>query len=229
MADEPISALTLFTSYSPADEVEILDVSDTTFASTGTNKRIQFASLLRLAGVPAASSAASGLTGLLKASSGYLSLATIDSVSADDYGAAGNGTTDDTAAINAAIATGLNVRFTPGKTYLTWGNHWLGTGQSLYGNGATLKLANQVSQACSATVNSGSTTLTVTSATGLKVGQAIVVANAAPGTAVAGTNYDQTYRVISADQRHDDHDFNGMGCDDRKRYCLHGRNDDLHH
>ena len=70
MADEPISALTLFTSYSPADEVEILDVSDTTFASTGTNKRIQFASLLGLAGIPAASSAASGLTGLLKASSG---------------------------------------------------------------------------------------------------------------------------------------------------------------
>ena len=36
MANEPISALTLFTSYSTADEVEILDVSDTTFASTGT-------------------------------------------------------------------------------------------------------------------------------------------------------------------------------------------------
>ena len=38
MANEPISALTLLTSYSTADEVEILDVSDTTFASTGTNK-----------------------------------------------------------------------------------------------------------------------------------------------------------------------------------------------
>ena len=51
MADEPISALTLFTSYSTADEVEILDVSDTTFASTGTNKRIQFSTLLTMAGV----------------------------------------------------------------------------------------------------------------------------------------------------------------------------------
>ena len=38
MANEPISALTLLTSYSTADEIEILDVSDTTFASTGTNK-----------------------------------------------------------------------------------------------------------------------------------------------------------------------------------------------
>ena len=51
MADEPISALPLFTSYSTADEVEILDVSDTTFASTGTNKRIQFSTLLSMAGV----------------------------------------------------------------------------------------------------------------------------------------------------------------------------------
>jgi len=51
MADEPISALTLFTSYSTADEVEILDVSDTTFAATGTNKRIQFSTLLSMAGV----------------------------------------------------------------------------------------------------------------------------------------------------------------------------------
>ena len=46
MADEPISALTLLSSYSTADEVEILDVSDTTFASTGTNKRIPFSTLL---------------------------------------------------------------------------------------------------------------------------------------------------------------------------------------
>src|SRR5271166_385289 len=54
MANEPISALTLFTSYSTADEIEILDVSDTTFASTGTNKRIQFSTLLSMAGVGSA-------------------------------------------------------------------------------------------------------------------------------------------------------------------------------
>jgi len=61
MADEPISALTLFTSYSTADEIEILDVSDTTFASTGTNKRIQFSTLLTMAGV---ATVAGGSTGL---------------------------------------------------------------------------------------------------------------------------------------------------------------------
>ena len=60
MADEPISALTLFTSYSTADEVEILDVSDTTFASTGTNKRIPFSTLLTMAGVGSGAGGGSG-------------------------------------------------------------------------------------------------------------------------------------------------------------------------
>ncbi len=65
MADEPISALTLFTAYSTADEVEILDVSDTTFASTGTNKRIPFSTLLTMAGVAAGvTTVAGGGTGL---------------------------------------------------------------------------------------------------------------------------------------------------------------------
>ena len=117
----------------------------------------------------------------------------------DAYGAAGNGTADDTAAINAAIATGLDVWLTPGKIYLTWGGHILGTGQILYGNGATLMLANQVSQVCSATVNSGSNTLTVTSATGLKVGQWIIVSNKPVSSQpVGGTNYDYQAREISA-------------------------------
>ncbi|MGA7501215.1 MAG: hypothetical protein WBX00_31165, partial [Isosphaeraceae bacterium] len=62
MADEPISSLTLFTSYSTADEIEILDVSDTTFASTGTNKRIQFSTLLTMAGVGTVAGGGTGLT-----------------------------------------------------------------------------------------------------------------------------------------------------------------------
>ena len=65
MTNEPISALTLFTAYSTADEVEILDVSDTTFASTGTNKRIPFSTLLTMAGVAAGvTTVAGGGTGL---------------------------------------------------------------------------------------------------------------------------------------------------------------------
>ena len=100
--------------------------------------------------------------------------------------------------INAAIATGLDVWLTPGKIYLTWGGHILGTGQILYGNGATLQLQNQVSQSCSATVYSGSNTLTVTSATGLKVGQMIIVSNKPASQASGRTNFDYQAREISA-------------------------------
>ena len=53
----------------------------------------------------------------------------------DAYGAAGDGVTDDTAAVNAAIATGLDVWLTPGKTYLTWGGHVLGVGKSFLAMG----------------------------------------------------------------------------------------------
>jgi hypothetical protein len=62
MADEPISQLTLYATYHPADEIEILDVSDTTFASTGTNKRIQFSTLLTMAGVGTVAGGGTGLT-----------------------------------------------------------------------------------------------------------------------------------------------------------------------
>ena len=53
------------------------------------------------------------------------------------YGAVGNGTTDDTTAINTAIATGKNVHLGDG-TFLTTGNHSLANGadgQRFYGNG----------------------------------------------------------------------------------------------
>ncbi len=62
MADEAISQLTLYATYHPADEIEILDVSDTTFASTGTNKRIQFSTLLTMAGVGTVAGGGTGLT-----------------------------------------------------------------------------------------------------------------------------------------------------------------------
>jgi len=68
MADEPISALTLYAAYHSADEVEILDTTDTTFASTGTNKRIQFSTLLSMAGVGTVAGGGTGLTSLGSAS-----------------------------------------------------------------------------------------------------------------------------------------------------------------
>ena len=78
MADQPISALsnTFSAGYNVGNELEILDVADTTFASTGTNKRISVGTLLEQyiaagtgitvnqtgAGVTIASTASGGLT-----------------------------------------------------------------------------------------------------------------------------------------------------------------------
>jgi len=84
VADEPISSLTLYTTYHTDDEVEILDVHDTTFAATGTNKRVTLSSLVSLVGLAPLASPAftgtvtlpTGLTGLLKAAAGVVSTAT---------------------------------------------------------------------------------------------------------------------------------------------------------
>ena len=56
-------------------------------------------------------------------------------VSVKDFGAAGDGTTDDTKAINHALAAGRHVLFPPG-TYLTTGGHVQATaGQRVFGSG----------------------------------------------------------------------------------------------
>ena len=47
---EPLSSLTAYTTYHTTDEVMILDTVDTTMASTGTDKRIAFSTLLTMAG-----------------------------------------------------------------------------------------------------------------------------------------------------------------------------------
>ena len=115
MADEPISALTLFTSYSTADEVEILDVSDTTFASTGTNKRIQFSALLSMAGVVH--------------TAGSSALPTTVEIHPDPTAILSNGNT-----LIAAVATGQDVFLYPGTYHLGTQTLTLATnGQSIVG------------------------------------------------------------------------------------------------
>lgn len=56
-------------------------------------------------------------------------------VNVKDYGAVGNGTTDDTAAIATALATGRSVLF-PAGTYLTGAQTVASAGQILFGEGA---------------------------------------------------------------------------------------------
>jgi len=58
-----------------------------------------------------------------------------DAISVKDFGAVGDGTTNDTAAINAALATGKTVYF-PQGTYATTGGHTIATnGQCIIGDG----------------------------------------------------------------------------------------------
>ncbi|HVJ86498.1 MAG TPA: right-handed parallel beta-helix repeat-containing protein [Caulifigura sp.] len=109
----------------------------------------------------------------------------------EDYGAVGNGVTDDTLAIRAAIASGKTVVLTPGKVYLTSATLTLQANQILEGNRATLKRAAQLATTTSTAITAGVTsTITVASAAGFYVGQDIVVEN--------GGVYQTSPRRISA-------------------------------
>ena len=134
MADEPISALTLFTSYSTADEVEILDVSDTTFASTGTNKRIPFSTLLTMAGVGTAAGVATvaeGGTGLTAVGSADQLLGVAHTGGALEY---------------KTLTAGSNITITPAAgsiTIASIGSRGGGTTQSPYDRVAIRSTAAQ--------------------------------------------------------------------------------------
>lgn len=58
------------------------------------------------------------------------------------YGARGDGTTDDTAAIDNALATGFNVFFPPGTFMTTGGHNLVFDGQKVFGSGMLLADAN---------------------------------------------------------------------------------------
>lgn len=62
----------------------------------------------------------------------------------EDFGAVGDGVTDDSAALMAAFATSAHVVFRTGAVYLVSKPLVMRPGQVLYGNGATLKRADQV-------------------------------------------------------------------------------------
>lgn len=104
----------------------------------------------------------------------------LTTVNVDNYGAVGNGTTDDLNAFIAAVATGQHVALTPGKVYGLTGFIELGDGQHLYGNGATLKrLAQATTTTTTSVAGSGTTQITVASPTGFKAGQYIGLNNGA--------------------------------------------------
>lgn len=106
-----------------------------------------------------------------------LSLPRAWGVSADEEGAAGNGTTDDTAAIQRAITKagiGGTVVLSGNKTYLVSNSLTLLAGQQLDGFGATLKRAPQITTTSTASIaTGGATTVTVSNAAVFAVGDSI--------------------------------------------------------
>lgn len=107
----------------------------------------------------------------------------------DDYGAVGDGSTDDTAAIQAAAtAAGTNgiVYFTPNKTYIISKQVTLPNDVNLWGYGATIKRADLVSTTLSVSADVGDNSITVADASVFSVGETVTLIDA--GSSDAGKN-----------------------------------------
>jgi hypothetical protein len=96
------------------------------------------------------------------------------------FGALGDGVTDDTAAILAALATGLHISFEQGKTYIYSGSLPLAANQFIYGNKATLKRAPQINTTLTAPITLPTTSLTVADPSLFPVGSWLTVAVGVP-------------------------------------------------
>ena len=105
-----ISALASATNIATNDLIQVVDVGDTTMAPTGTNKKATAQVVGNNLPVVATGSTTSR----------SLKDRFADTVNVKDFGAVGDGVTDDTAAFNAAIATGKPV-YAPSGTYKTDG------------------------------------------------------------------------------------------------------------
>lgn len=99
-----ISELTAVTDVTPSDLFQVIDVEDPAMASSGTNKKVTAQTLGNYLPVRALGSTTSRT----------LSERFGDTVNVKDFGAAGDGIQDDTAAIQAALNTGKHVTIPDG-------------------------------------------------------------------------------------------------------------------
>lgn len=104
-------------------------------------------------------------------------------ISVDSQGAVGDGTTDDTLALRAAITAagvGGTLLFTPGKTYLVSGSLTPLEGQTFWGYGATIKRRAEITSATATVIGIGAPpTITVADGSLFSVGMDVTVINGA--------------------------------------------------
>jgi hypothetical protein len=169
-------------------------------ARTAFTKVNQNFTELYAANTSLASSSGSSLVGFLQSGTGAVTRTVQakerDIINVADFGAVGDGTTNDSAALLAAItAAGTNgsINLTAGKTYLVDRRIKLLSGQTLIGYGATIKRRAQIISTTTTSITSGSTNV-ITLASGggalFSVGQSIDVYN--------GSNYGTQNVTISS-------------------------------
>ena len=163
MVDEPISALTLYAAYHSADEVEILDTTDTTFAWTGTNKRIQFSTLLSMAGVGTVAGGGTGLTSLGSASR---LLGVNTGATALEY---------------KTLTAGSNITITPAAGSITIASTASGGSGTVTSVGLSLPPFISVTGSPVSTSGTLTGTLAITAATGQTANQVLATPNGSSG------------------------------------------------
>lgn len=118
----------------------------------------------------------------------------------EDYGAVGDGVTDDSDALFALLASGEDVQFTKDAVYLNRRELYMSPRTTIHGNLATIKRKAQVSSTTTTDVAPGTNQYVLADATGFEVGMSVAFANStvAKGALATGVSLSDNNPVITA-------------------------------